>query len=58
MPNEITGANNRSASQLESGGLRRRAPAVERLGRHHGGAVVARFCHSAIFLRQKQTRLP
>lgn len=43
MPNKVTGANSRYASQFESRGLRRRALVVESHGRHLGGAAVAQF---------------
>jgi hypothetical protein len=44
MPNKITGANSRPASQFESHGFRRCALVVESRGRYHGGAAVAQFC--------------
>jgi putative component of membrane protein insertase Oxa1/YidC/SpoIIIJ protein YidD len=44
MPNKVTGANSRPASQFESRGLRRRALVVESQGRYDGGAAVAQFC--------------
>ena len=44
MPNKITGANSRPASQFVSRGLRCRALVVGSHGRYHGGAAVAQFC--------------
>ena len=46
LPNKITGANSRPASQFESRGLQQRALAVKSPSRHHGGAAVAQFWRS------------
>ena len=43
MPNKVTGANSRPASQFQSQGLRRCVLVADSRERYHGGASVAQF---------------